>query len=338
MKQVNVHGPGDFRIDEVLEPSVGAKDVVVAVRACGICGSDLGYVAAGGLMGPSDRPMPLGHELAGVVHAVGKSVKDVAIGDRVVVNPMAAGNMIGNGGTEGGFAPFLLVRNAVLGDALYRIPDSLPFDLAALVEPLGVAMHAVNQGDPGPDAKVVVMGVGPIGLGAIVALRNRGVDNIIAVDVSDERLERALLLGAGATRNVGDGDFFDFVKAEHGSWDLYGEPVLDSDLFIDATGAPQPVADVIRFAKYGATLVIVGLHKVDVPVSFRNILARELTIKGSIGYPKEFGDVIAMLTSGAVDVTPMISHRYDFSEFDDAFATARQADRAAKVMVTMGPV
>ena len=113
MRAAIIHGPGDLRLDERPEPAPAPADVVVRVHACGICGSDLGYVAAGGLGAPgAGGRMPLGHEIAGVVARVGSAVRDLAPGDHVVVNPMAAGNNIGNGGPEGGLAPLLLVRNA----------------------------------------------------------------------------------------------------------------------------------------------------------------------------------------------------------------------------------
>ena len=104
MKQVNVHGPDDVRIDEAPEPIAGPQDAVVRVAACGICGTDLRYVRLGGLAGPMPQPMPLGHELAGVVESVGAEVANLKPGERVVLNPTANGNMIGNGGSEGGFA------------------------------------------------------------------------------------------------------------------------------------------------------------------------------------------------------------------------------------------
>ena len=125
MKQVNVHGPDDVRIDDVPEPECGPRDAVVRVAACGICGTDLRYVRLGGLAGPSGQPMPLGHELSAVVERVGTEVADLRAGDRVVLNPTAGGNMIGNGGGEGGFAPSLLVRNAAAGQSLFPIPPPI---------------------------------------------------------------------------------------------------------------------------------------------------------------------------------------------------------------------
>ena len=114
MKQVRVHAPDDVRVDEVAEPEPGRRDVVVSVSACGICGSDLGYIRMGGLAGPGGEPMPLGHEFSGVVVHVGADVDDVREGDRVVVHPGDDDlGRIGNGSPEGGLAPLVLVRELV---------------------------------------------------------------------------------------------------------------------------------------------------------------------------------------------------------------------------------
>ena len=158
MKRVELHGPEDVRLVEIAEPAPGPRDAVVRVEACGICGSDLGYIKIGGLAGPSGEPMPLGHELAGVVESVGAEVTGVAAGTRVAVNPLGGGVSIGNGGTEGGFAPRLLVRNAADGKSLFEIPDSMPFEVGALAEPLGVGMNAVDKTGARPGEKVVALG------------------------------------------------------------------------------------------------------------------------------------------------------------------------------------
>jgi threonine dehydrogenase-like Zn-dependent dehydrogenase len=145
MQRVELHGPDDVRLVEVDEPKPGPRDAVVRVSACGICGSDLGYIKLGGLAGPTGAPMALGHELAGTIEAVGAEVQGFAPGTRVVVNPLGSGNAIGNGSPEGGFAPYLLVPNAAAGGSLFEVPDELPLDLAALAEPIGVGMNAADQ-------------------------------------------------------------------------------------------------------------------------------------------------------------------------------------------------
>ncbi|MEZ5501237.1 MAG: alcohol dehydrogenase catalytic domain-containing protein [Halioglobus sp.] len=158
-----IHGVNDLHLDRVAPPECGADDVIVQVRECGICGSDLGYLAMGGLTAPG-TPMPIGHELWGVVSETGANVTHVAVGDRVVVQPMSNGNNIGNGGTEGGFSPYLLVRNAARdpGSTL-RLPAELPAAFGALVEPLSVAQHGANRVAATAADRAVIFGAGPIG-------------------------------------------------------------------------------------------------------------------------------------------------------------------------------
>jgi threonine dehydrogenase-like Zn-dependent dehydrogenase len=200
MKQVNIHGPGKVQLDDARTPEPGPRDAVVRVAACGVCGTDVRYVRMGGL----SRPMPLGHELSGVIESAGVEVSDLAPGTRVVLNPTASANMIGNGGPEGGFTQQLLVRNAADGGCLFPIPDDLPMHLAALSEPLGVGMNAVDRANVTSDDKVAVFGAGPIGLSAIATLRDRGVSDVVAIDLSSRRLELAVALGARATINASE--------------------------------------------------------------------------------------------------------------------------------------
>jgi 2-desacetyl-2-hydroxyethyl bacteriochlorophyllide A dehydrogenase len=334
MLQVNLYGPGDFRVDDTEEPRCGPDDVLVRVSRCGICGTDLAYVAAGGLGPLAAHPMPLGHELCGRVAAVGECVQGIREGLHVAVNPMAAGNMIGNGGPEGGLTNTLRVRYARLGDTLHALPDGLTDEQGALVEPLAVAMHAVNVGEAGAGDSVVVLGAGAIGLGVIAALRAKGVTDVVAVDLSKQRLERALRMGARATVDANE-DFFGAVGALHGTSAVFAEPVLDTRLYVDASGAGSAVENVLTWAGHGARLVIAGLHKHEVPVSLRNVMAREIRIMGALGYPSEFPDVIALLAAGRFDVSAMVSHRFPLRDFPAAFAMASNPHEAGKVMLTM---
>ena len=163
MSLVRIHGPDTVLLDTVSLPQPGEDDLIVQVAQCGICGSDLGYINMGGLLGPG-QPMPLGHELSGTVTAAGANVSHVAVGDRVVINPMANGNAIGNGGPEGGFAPYLLIRGAALdNNSALALPANIDDELGALVEPLSVAMHSAHQGRAEPGDRAVIFGAGPIG-------------------------------------------------------------------------------------------------------------------------------------------------------------------------------
>ncbi|MFP6641667.1 MAG: alcohol dehydrogenase catalytic domain-containing protein, partial [Myxococcota bacterium] len=194
--QVQIHGPDDLRLDSVPVPRPGPRDAVVRVAACGICGSDVGYLRAGGMMGPTGTPMPIGHEFSGTVEELGAEVRGVSLGDRVVVDPQGAANQIGNGGSEGAFTRHLLVRNVPDGRCLIPIPDALSFEVAALAEPLGVGMQAVNRVRAEAGHRAVVFGAGPIGLAAVATLHDRGIEEIISVDLSETRLAVAKELGA----------------------------------------------------------------------------------------------------------------------------------------------
>lgn len=331
MKLVRVHAPGEIRLDEVPEPIAGPRDAVVRVAACGICGTDLRYVRQGGLIGPSDVAMPLGHELSGVVEALGAEVAGLRVGDRVVLNPTAAGNMIGNGGAEGGFAPKLLVRNAAEGGSLYVLPDAVPDDLGALAEPLGVGMNAVDRSAISRDDRVVVFGAGPIGLAAIATLSDRGVGDVVAVDLSPRRLEIATALGARAVIDASREKPFVRLRTLHGESPVLGSPMAGSDVYIEASGAPEVIPRIIRHGKSDARLTVVALHGQDVPVSFLTVMMKQMTIRGAMEYPDDYGATIDLLARK--DLSAMISHRFPLERFDEALSVAADPTAGGKVMI-----
>ena len=152
------------------------------MAACGICGTDVSFVHMGGITG---RPMPLGHEMAGVVEWAGNEVDGVAPGDRVIVHPADEElGRLGSGADEGGLTPLLLVREAAKGRRLFPVPSDMQLRVAALTEPAAVGMQAVNQGEVEPGERVAVVGCGPIGLLAIATLADRGVRDVVAIDTS----------------------------------------------------------------------------------------------------------------------------------------------------------
>lgn len=331
MPLVRVHAVDDVRLDTVPKPAVGADDILVQVALCGICGSDLGYIAMGGL--GLTRPMPLGHELVGTVAALGELVQHLSVGDRVVINPMAAGNSIGNGGPEGAFTPFLLVRGVAADhDAALKIPDSLSLEQAAMIEPLSVALHGCHQGQATAGDQAVIFGAGPIGLCSAICLKYLGLENIVVVDTSDYRLAAAERIGAIPCK-AGDADVASFLMARHGQAELMGMPLPATDIYLEATGATPVFEQIVNTAKTGARVVVLGLHKQPVQLDLANLLLRELNIVGSMAYPDEFPEVIAMLASGQVDVDPLISHRFPLTRFGDALAQARKTNEAIKVMI-----
>jgi (R,R)-butanediol dehydrogenase/meso-butanediol dehydrogenase/diacetyl reductase len=334
MKLVRIHGPNDFHIDEVAMPNPGPRDVVVKVAACGICGSDVHYVKAG-MLRAGGEPLPLGHEAAGVVETVGAEVAGVTPGMRVFINPDAGdGNVMGNGGTEGAFGDKVLVRNVTLGKTLLPIPDGISFAQAAIVEPLSVGRHGVNRGNPTAETKAAVFGCGPIGLGAVLWLSRMGVKHVVAVDISEARLEYAKKMGAHAVINPAKEDLRARLTELHGNGiEVLGQQTVGTDVFYDMAGGKGVIANIISMAQYHARIVVSAVYPKPVEISFLDVLMRELEITTAGGYPNELADVLAELPDIGADIMDIyISHTYPFQKFEEAFAVA-QHPNSAKVMI-----
>ncbi len=335
MKRAIVTAPGKIDVVDAERPSTGPRDVLVRIRACGICGSDSLYIAIGGLP-PHHGCMPLGHEAAGEVTEVGAEVTGIAVGDHVVIDPMATpGDIIGNGGAQGGLSDYLLIANAQRGVGLEVVPEHIPFEVAALNEPMAVALHAVNRCNPTPGAKVLIFGAGPIGLGAVLAFRSLGVHQIVVADVIGSRLEKALQVGADAVINSAEEDFAQRIVAIHGAGEAMFPGKADTDIYLDAAGVPAVIESAIAVAKKGATLGVVAVHKKPVPVDFLSVMSNEITLVGSIGYPTEIFAVTADLVANWQKYALIISHTIDFAELDDALTLASDPAAADKIVVTM---
>lgn len=335
MLQVRVHGPGDVRVDDVGEPDPGPRDAVVRVAACGICGSDLTYIALGGLAGPTGEPMCLGHEMAGTVDWVGAEVTSVRVGDRVVVQPGDDDlGRIGNGAPQGGLTPRLLVTEADRG-RLHPVPEDLPLEVAAFAEPLAVGMHAVEQADVRPGDGVCVFGCGPIGLAAIATLVDAGHDRVVAVDLSPTRLQLARQLGAQAALDPSEADVWAALADLHGTAPFLFGPTPATTAFIEASGAARVIPEIIDRAAVGARVSVVALHHQPIPTSYLMVLMKELTIRGSIEYPARFADAIELLARR--DLSRLLTHRVPLERFDDALATLQGSKDCGKVLVTMDP-
>ena len=334
MLQARIHGPGDVRVDEVPEPDPGARDVVVRVHACGICGSDLSYIRMGGVAGPGPEPMCLGHEVSGTVEVAGAEVRSVAVGDRVVVRPGTDTlGRIGNGTPEGGLTPLLLVTEA---DArgVYRIPDSLSLDAAAFAEPLAVGMHAVEQVEATADDGVAVFGCGPIGLAAIAALVDAGNERVVAVDPSATRRDLATSLGALAAVDPTTDDVWAALADLHGTTPFMFGPTPATAAFIEASGVAKVLTSIIERGAPGGRLAVVALHYAPIPTSFLTLLMKQFTVRGSMEYPARFEDAIDLLARR--DLGALTTHRFGLDRLDDALALLEGSRDCGKVAVLPG--
>ncbi len=333
MRVLNIHEVNDVRLDPYEVPEPGKNDVIIKVKACGICGSDLSYIKMGGIMRKPDGVTALGHEAAGEILHVGEDVEGVCIGQRVIINPMQTPSFIGSGGPEGAFTEQLLVREARLGDSLLPIPDGIPYDIAALTEPLSVALHGVNRSQATAGENVVVFGCGPIGLGMVLWLVDKGV-NVVALDLATERRERALALGAQAAFDPTRVDLKAELTKLHGAARTLTRDAVGTDAFIDAAGAPNILNDVIDMAKMHSRLVITAAYMKPVEISLGAMLTTEMTITTAMGYPDEMPEVVAAMPRLREKLAGMISHHYPLDDIIEALQVAA-TPQSAKVMINI---
>lgn len=332
MKQIMLHGANDWRLDDLPDPEPGPRDALVRIAACGICGTDVSYVHLGLIPG---HPIPLGHEMAGVVEWVGDEVGGVAVGDRVVVCPSdGGGGPMGTGGGQGGLTPRLHVPEAATGRRLFRVPDGMALTTAALAEPLAVGMQAVNQSEAKPGDKVAVFGCGPIGLLALATLADRGIDDVVAIDLSHARLDLAEDMGAAHVLDPTEVDVWEELARLHGTAPFMFGPTPATDVFIEASGADRVIGDVLQHGRVDGRLVVVALHYRPVPTNYVNLLMKQFTIRGSMEYPERFEDAIELLERR--DLSGLITHTMPLEEFGQGLAVLEGSKDCGKVMITMG--
>ncbi|MGI5376867.1 zinc-dependent alcohol dehydrogenase [Streptomyces sp. CA-251387] len=267
---------------------------------------------------------------------VGADVGGLKAGDRVVVNPQGVpSGIIGCGGAHGAMSEYLLIEEAEVGRNLAAFPDHVPFDVAALNEPMAVARHCVNRSEAKPADKVVVFGAGPIGLGATIWLKLRGVEHVVVADVIPERLETALAVGADAVIDSAEEDVTERLTELHGpAANALGQARAGTDIYIDAAGVPAVLQAAVDSAKWGAKVVMVAVQKKSDAIDLGGMLRSELTLIASQGYPTEIFEVTAEIAEHHERFAKLISHRVPFGEVERAFGLAMTPGAAEKVVVT----
>ena len=224
------------------------------------------------------------------------------------------------------------MRDVDAGGMLFPIPDDLPFERAALAEPLGVGMHAVERAQLEPGDKVAIFGAGPIGLMSLAVLHYRGFEDVMIIDLSEKRLGIARELGAKLTLNAGTSDVWGALHELHGTEKWLGMmPCAGTHAYIEASGAPSVIGQIIQHARPRARVSVVALHRQPVSIDFLSVMAREITFTGSMAYPDDYSEMVRML--GEVDLSPAITHRFPLDRYAEALDTARDPSVAGKVII-----
>lgn len=336
MKAAIYKGPNGISIVDKEVPAIGSKDVLVKNLRAGICGTDINIVKEGSFNGIS-MGAEFGHEMAGEVVQVGREVSpDIKPGMIVGINPITAKKAGRWKSLEcGGFSQFIAVEDAMLNYNLYAFNAGVPVETAALMEPMSVGRHGAFHTHPHTDHKVVVLGAGPIGLGAAASLIAEGIENVCVVDVNDMRLQAAVVIGAKSL-NTTKVDLKTGLTGIFGEIDAYGQKMPDADIFIDAAGSPFLFDEVIKIVKPGARISIIAVYKSEVPVSLGQVMSKEVNIIGSSGYTDEdIRAVVGYINENKTKITSTISKVYKLDNIEEAFKAAIEGKDVIKVLIDL---
>jgi len=314
MKALVLKAYKQFACEEVPTPQPGPAEVLVAVKACGICGSDVHGMD--GSTGRRRPPIIMGHEAAGIIASVGSGVSGWGVGDRVtfdstiycghcefcrrgLINLCDHRRVLGVSCEDyrqnGAFAEFVAVPQHIL----YRLPDGLAFEHAALVEPFAIALHAIRRVPPTLNDTVVVVGAGMIGLAVVQALSQTGCGRLIAVDVAGDRLALAAKLGATHIINP--------AAEDASAATLRLTAGLGADLAFEAVGVTATVDLALRCLRKGGAATLIGNVTPKIEFPLQTAVTRELTIHGSCASQGEYPACLDMLARGALRAAPLIS-------------------------------
>lgn len=338
MKAAIFHSPRKVTTEIVDKPAIGASDILIRVRSCCICGSDLHMYKLGLFSNiicrESDGGLIPGHEYSGDVVEVGSDIKDIAVGDRVAAY------------TNGGMAEYVPVSPALAGMNVYKIPDEVSYKEAATLEPLANSVHAVYKGNPVKGENAVVFGAGIIGLGVIQVLKafDFGLNKIIAVDVSDKRLETAMQLGADVMINAGRDDLFSKMIEIVGSEGLITMPGMEfpkADIVYDCVGyiqdRPEPpvLEQAILIARsLKGRIIAHGIFEAPLTMDFSILVGKQVQIIGSYGgWPEDTMKAIDLMRTKKIDREGLISHEFSLDQAAEAFETSCTVENSIKVMI-----
>src|SRR5438552_196736 len=306
----------ELELTAMPKPEPGPGEILIRVRACGICGSDIhGYDGSSGRRIP---PLVMGHEASGSVAAVGPGVTTFREGDRITVdstvycgdcffcrrgdinlcdNRQVLGVSCGDYRRHGAFAEYVSVPQNIL----YRLPDALPFEHAAMIEAVSIAVHAVNLTPRSLGDTAVVVGSGMIGQLTIQAAKVAGFGRVFAIDIDDAKLARAKTLGADEIFNSKTCDAAAEIAERTGG--------RGADAALEAVGATDPIRTAIASVRKGGAVTLIGNIAPKIELPLQSVVTRQIRLQGSCASSGEYPACIELLSRGAIRVDTMISAR-----------------------------
>ena len=319
MKVAIIYGPRDIRVEDVEVPAIGPEDILIRVKVCGICGSDV-HRYLGDRFGLRLAPYPLnsGHEYCGTVTRVGKNVRQLKVDDKVTLGL----NWVRDG--MGAFAEYLRIPDADERPIL-KVPGEISFEEAAQIEPLVVALNGFHGVKPERNEKVLILGAGPIGLSLLQCCLSEGVEDVIVSEKSPRRLEVARQLGAVVVDVTKEG-LEERVKAL-----TKGEGV---DVAFECAGAAVTTKQALSLTRRGGRVMLIAHYGKSTEIDPEEIVSKSLIVYGYGSYLRDpLKESVRLILEGKVKLKPLISHEFPIERAKEAFETASQPDISVKVLI-----
>ncbi len=324
MKQAVMVAPRQIVFNEVEKPTPNANEVILQTQRIGVCGSDIHVYH--GLHPYTGYPVVQGHEIGGVVAAVGANVTHVKAGDKITFMPQVTcgecypckhgmyhicESLKVMGFQTGGAAQEYF---ALPADKVLKLPDSMSVDEAAMIEPIAVTVHALERGGGAAGKRVIVLGAGAIGNLTAQVAKASGAKAVMITDVSDYKLAKARECGIEYTVNAASENLGEAIARDFGP--------DKADLILECVGVEATMTDAVQYARKGSTIVVVGVFGKKPQVDLGLVQDRELTLTGTLMYQRsDYERAIELVASGKMHLNAMITHRFPFDQYLDAYHT-----------------
>jgi len=339
MKVLLANAPGDLRVVEMQTPVPGPREVLVKVKHCGVCATDHsianGTLNLGKGMEPV-YPVRLGHEWSGIVEAAGNETWRIQPGDPVISDTGYScgeceacllgeyqrchkGRAIGTIGNcwPGGMAEYIVIPERLA----FRVPDNVPLDEAAMVEPASIGLYGLTRAPIGPGTNLLVIGTGPIGLGGMACSKGMGTGKTILAGRKEQKLAIGKKMGADILVNMAKESLYDVVMRETNGHGM--------DVIMDTTGAADLFNGNLQMLRASGFLVVPGFYERDLEnVHIDRLIARDCTLVGAAGTPNMGRKVLDLLSCGYTRLLPMITDRFPFSQAEEAFRAMEERNES----------
>ena len=328
MKQALMTAPGQIVFTDVEQPTPKADEVILQTRRIGVCGSDIHVYH--GLHPYTGYPVVQGHEVGGVVAAVGANVTHVQVGDKITFMPQVTcgqcypcqhgmyhicESLKVMGFQTGGAAQEYF---ALPADTVLKLPDDMSLDQAAMIEPIAVTVHALARGGGADGKRVIVLGAGTIGNLTAQVAQASGAKAVMITDLSDYKLAKARECGIEYCINTGRENLGAAIARDFGP--------DKADLILECVGVEATMTDAVQYARKGSTIVVVGVFGKKPQVDLGLVQDRELTLTGTLMYQRaDYERAIELVAGGKLHLDAMITHRFPFDQYLDAYHAIENA-------------